>query len=295
MLKGVVNGLASSISFGLIPLFTLPVLAEGMSMDSLICYRFTLATLFIAVMMLVRRESFKVSLKDFPVLVLAAVFYDVSSLFLLWAYDYLGSGIATILHFTYPILTTLVMMAFFGEKGSFAKVSAILLAVGGVVLLSLNKSSDHAISVAGVAIAVISGLGYALYMVTINVSRLKQIKGLKLTFYVFLIGNLMLFANAYILGDGVSEIPSTRSMINLLLLAFVCTVISNQALIVAIKNIGSVMTSVFGAMEPVTAVIVGLLCFNEVVNGQSVAGMVMILAAVIVIILANARAAKGRS
>lgn len=295
MLKGVVNGLASSISFGLIPLFTLPVLAEGMSMDSLICYRFTLATLFIAVMMLVRRESFKVSLKDLPVLVLAAVFYDVSSLFLLWAYDYLGSGIATILHFTYPILTTLVMMAFFGEKGSFAKVSAILLAVGGVVLLSLNKSSDHAISVAGVAIAVISGLGYALYMVTINVSRLKQIKGLKLTFYVFLIGNLMLFANAYILGDGVSEIPSTRSMINLLLLAFVCTVISNQTLIVAIKNIGSVMTSVFGAMEPVTAVIVGLLCFNEVVNGQSVAGMVMILAAVIVIILANARAAKGRS
>lgn len=284
---GVVSGLASSMSFGLIPLFTLPVLAGGMSMDSLICYRFSLAALFIGIMMLVRGESFKVELADVPFLLLVAVFYDISSLFLLWAYDYLGSGTATILHFTYPILTTLIMMLFFKEKVSLAKIIAIFLAVAGVVLLSASKAGGS-LSIAGVIIAVISGLGYALYMVSVNVTRVKHLKGLKLTFYVFLIGDVFLIANAYLTGDGIQPVSGVKDLVNLFLLAFICTVVSNQTLIVAIKHIGSVMTSVFGAMEPVTAVVVGILVFNEAVTWNTVSGMVIILSAVIIIILSDA-------
>lgn len=287
MFKGVANGLVSSISFGLIPLFTLPVLAGGMSMDSLICYRFSLATVLIAGLMLIRKESFRISKSDIPVLILAAVFYDISSMFLLWAYDYLGSGLATILHFTYPVLTTLIMMIFFNEKSSLPKILAIIMAVGGVILLSVQKGGGD-VSLAGVAVAVFSGLGYASYMVSINVSsKLQNLKGLKLTFYVFLIGDIFLIANSYAFGTGMQPLNSGMDIVNLLLLAFVCTILSNQTLIVSIKNIGSVRASVLGAMEPVTAVIVGLLVFNELMTWKTAAGMLVILAAVIIIILSG--------
>lgn len=292
MFKGVANGLASSISFGLIPLFTLPVLAGGMSMDSLICYRFSLAALFIAILMIIRKESFKVSKSDIPLLVLVAIFYDISSMFLLWAYDFLGSGLATILHFTYPILTTIIMMAFFKEKASFPKILAILMAVAGVVLLSIQKGGGD-ISIAGVAVAVFSGFGYASYMVSINVSaKLQKLKGLKLTFYVFLIGDLFLIINSYAFGTGIEPVNSGYDILNLLLLAFVCTILSNQTLIVSIKNIGSVRASVLGAMEPVTAVIVGLLVFNESLTWKSAIGMLVILAAVVIIIMGGRRKEK---
>ena len=292
MFKGVANGLASSISFGLIPLFTLPVLAGGMSMDSLICYRFSLAALFIAILMIIRKESFRVSRSDIPLLVLVAIFYDISSMFLLWAYDFLGSGLATILHFTYPILTTIIMMAFFKEKASFMKILAILMAVAGVVLLSIQKGGGD-ISIAGVAVAVFSGLGYASYMVSINVSaKLQKLKGLKLTFYVFLIGDLFLIINSYVFGTGIEPINSGYDILNLLLLAFVCTILSNQTLIVSIKNIGSVRASVLGAMEPVTAVVVGLLVFNESLTWKSAIGMLVILAAVVIIIMGGRRKEK---
>ena len=287
MFKGVANGLVSSISFGLIPLFTLPVLAGGMSMDSLICYRFSLATVLIAGLMLIRKESFRISKSDIPVLILAAVFYDISSMFLLWAYDYLGSGLATILHFTYPVLTTLIMMIFFNEKSSLPKILAIIMAVGGVILLSVQKGEGD-VSLAGVAVAVFSGLGYASYMVSINVSsKLQNLKGLKLTFYVFLIGDIFLIANSYAFGTGIQPLNSGMDIVNLLLLAFVCTILSNQTLILSIKNIGSVRASVLGAMEPVTAVIVGLLVFNELMTWKTAAGMLVILAAVIIIILSG--------
>ncbi len=287
MFKGVANGLASSISFGLIPLFTLPVLNGGLPMDSLICYRFSLAALFIAILMLIRKESFRVSKEDIPLLVLVAVFYDISSMFLLWAYDFLGSGLATILHFTYPILTTMIMMLFFHEKSSFAKILAIFMAVAGVVLLSLQKGSTD-VTFAGVAVAIISGLGYASYMVSINVSsRIKNLKGLKLTFYVFLIGDVFLILNSFIFGHGIQPLNGPSDIVNLLLLAFVCTIVSNQTLIVSIKNIGSVRASVLGAMEPVTAVIVGLIVFNESLTWKSAIGMAIILIAVIIIILSG--------
>lgn len=288
MLKGAANGLASAISFGLIPLFTLPVLSGGMSMDSLICYRFSLAALFVAILMLIKKESFRITKSDVPLLILVAIFYDISSLFLLWAYDFLGSGLATILHFTYPILTTLIMMAFFKEKASWPKIVAILMAVAGVAVLSIQKGGN--VSLAGVAIAVLSGLGYASYMVSINVSsRIKNLKGLKLTFYVFLIGDLFLIANSYITGTGIQPINGASDIVNLLLLVIVCTIISNQTLIVSIKNIGSVRASVLGAMEPVTAVVVGLLVFGESLTVKSAIGMLIILAAVVIIILSGNR------
>ena len=263
-----------------------------MSMDSLICYRFSLAALFIAILMIIRKESFKVSKSDIPLLVLVAIFYDISSMFLLWAYDFLGSGLATILHFTYPILTTIIMMAFFKEKASFPKILAILMAVAGVVLLSIQKGGGD-ISIAGVAVAVFSGLGYASYMVSINVSaKLQKLKGLKLTFYVFLIGDLFLIINSYAFGTGIEPVNSGYDILNLLLLAFVCTILSNQTLIVSIKNIGSVRASVLGAMEPVTAVIVGLLVFNESLTWKSAIGMLVILAAVVIIIMGGRRKEK---
>ena len=122
--------------------------------------------------------------------------------------------------------------------------------------------------------------------------RIKNLKGLKLTFYVFLIGDLFLIANSYITGTGIQPINGTSDIVNLLLLVIVCTIISNQTLIVSIKNIGSVRASVLGAMEPVTAVVVGLLVFGESLTVKSAIGMLIILAAVVIIILSGNRKGK---
>ncbi len=110
-------------------------------------------------------------------------------------------------------------------------------------------------------------------------------KGLKMTFYVFLFGGILLFTGMTVTGVGVQTIPDRITLGNLVMLALVPTVISNLALVHAIKNIGSTLTSVLGAMEPVTAVCVGILIFGEPFTQSIALGIGVIISAVTVIVL----------
>ena len=68
-LKGFIYGLLTSVTFGLIPLFTLPLMQKGLASDSILFYRFITATLALGTMMLVKGESFRISWRDVPLLV----------------------------------------------------------------------------------------------------------------------------------------------------------------------------------------------------------------------------------
>ena len=129
-LKGFVYGIATSATFGLIPLFTLPLMAKGMQFDSILFYRFLFASIALVGIMAVKKESMRIDKKDIPVLILLGFFYTASAMFLFWGYNFMSAGIATTLHFTYPIFVTLIMLVFFREKTSWVTLLAIGLARG---------------------------------------------------------------------------------------------------------------------------------------------------------------------
>lgn len=283
-INGFLYALLSSASFGLIPLFTIPTMCQGMEFWSVLLYRFLFAMLALAGILLLDKQSFRIRKQEILPLLLLAFFYDSSAVFLFWGYQFMASGIATTIHFMYPVLTTLIMMAFFHEKKSLWRMGAIALAVSGVFFLSYGDGTGS-MSVSGIFIVLISALGYALYLITISQLKKLEMKGLKMTFYVFLLGGLLLFIGIEIAGVSLQAIPDLRALGNLVMLALVPTVISNLALVRAIRNIGSTLTSVLGAMEPVTAVCVGILLFGEPFTGSIALGIALIILAVTTIIL----------
>ena len=138
----------------------------------------------------------------------------------------------------------------------------------------------------------LSALGYALYITTVNkflaggsTSRLK-IGGRKLTFYVFVVSTA-LFAIKAGTNQGIQPIPDSMSFVNLILLAIVPTVISNITLVLAVHNIGGTLTAVLGAVEPITAVCVGILVFSEPFTPNLAVGILLIIIAVTMIILSK--------
>lgn len=281
--NGFLYGLLSSASFGLIPLFTIPAMHRGMNFESILFYRFLFATIALGCILLLDKQSFRIRLKEIPSLILLAFFYLASSLFLIWGYEFMASGIATTIHFMYPVLTTLIMMLFFREKKSAWRFAAIALAVTGVSALSYGDASGN-ISMAGLFIVLLSALGYALYLVTVSQLKVGKMKGLWLTFYVFLFGTSFLFIG--VTGtQTIQSIPDWHTAGNLILLAIIPTVISNLSLVRAVKSIGSTLTSVLGAMEPVTAVCVGICMFGEPFTNYIGIGIFLIITAVLLIIL----------
>ena len=275
-INGFLYGLLSSASFGLIPLFTIPAMHQGMDFWSILLYRFLFAMLALAGILLLDKQSFRIRRKEILPLLLLASLYDTSAVFLFWGYKFMASGVATTIHFMYPVLTTLIMMIFFREKKSFWRMGAIVLAVSGVFFLSQGDTTGT-ITWFGIFIVLLSALGYALYLVTVSQLKKLEMKGLKMTFYVFLFGGMLLFIGIQASGIGLQAIPDRVTLGNLVMLALVPTVISNLALVRAIKNIGSTLTSVLGAMEPVTAVGVGILVFGEPFTNSIAIGILLII------------------
>ena len=276
-------GVATSVTFGLIPLFTLPLMQKGMASDSILFYRFITATAALALIMVVKKESFKVIWRDLGVIMLLAVFYTASSMFLLYGYESMGAGVATTLHFTYPVFVTLLMFALFREKASWVTWTAVVLAIAGVAKLSLN-GTELRLDPAGVGVVLLSAVGYASYIIAVNKSRVRDMHSRKLAFYVFVFTTLM-FAVKNCLGDGVQPLPDAVSTVNVVLLAVAPTVISNITLLLAVRNIGGTLTSILGALEPVTAVCIGAIVFGEDFTLSEAVGITLILAAVVLVIL----------
>lgn len=184
--NGFLYGLLSSASFGLIPLFTIPAMQQGMGFWSILLYRFLFAMLALAGILLLDKQSFRIRRKEILPLLLLACLYDSSAVFLFWGYQFMSSGVATTLHFMYPVLTTLIMMIFFHEKKSLWRMAAIALAVAGVFFLS-NGDGTGSVTWSGIFIVLLSALGYALYLVTVSQLKNLEMKGLKMTFYVFFV------------------------------------------------------------------------------------------------------------
>lgn len=281
-IKGFLYGILSSSTFGLIPLFTLPLIAEGLAFPSILMYRFVIACAVLFSILLIQGISLRLSPKEIKGIILLSIFYDISSLFLFWGFHLISSGVAVALHFIYPVITTILMMVLFKEKKSFWRFLAIGLAILGVALLSV-QSGESKLSFWGIIIVLISGVGYASYLVAINQLNLKM-NSLKLTFYVFMCGGIFLFLGISLFSE-IQPIPSLKSFAFLSLLAVIPTIFANLALIKAIKAIGSTITSVLGAMEPVTALFVGVIVFGESLSLQIGIGISLILAGVMLVIL----------
>ncbi|GEM51150.1 membrane protein [Empedobacter brevis NBRC 14943 = ATCC 43319] len=273
--KGYAYGLISSISYGLIPLFILPIKQANFSIDTTLFYRFFFSALIVGVYLFVKKQSFRVHSKQIPVLIVLGLLYGISADALFLGYDYLSAGIASTLLFVYPLIVAIIMVVFFKERITISTIAAIAFVLAGIFLLSF-KDGQFKLNPIGLGIVFISALGYGLYIITVNKSSAREIKGFTLSFYSFLFTTIY-YAIKMLIQKESFILPSLELTFNFFTFAFVTTVISSIALIFAIKNIGSTATSILGASEPVVAVAVSVIIFGENFSMSLALGIFMII------------------
>ena len=237
--------------------------------------------------MVLQRKSFAVTRREFKVLLALGVIMAGSSLALYCSFNFMDAGIASTILFVYPVMVAVIMAVFFKEKVTPVTIVSIVLALSGISLL--YKGGDGAVlSTVGVILVIISSLTYAVYIVVVNKSSLRM-SSVKLTFYVLFIGTLMIILYSFT-GDSarLQSITSVHSLFYALLLAVFPTVISLILMVIAVHNVGSTPTAVMGALEPITAVCIGVFVFGEVFTMRLAVGCLLILAAVTLIVAGKA-------
>lgn len=280
--KGYILGAIAAATYGMNPLFALPLYAEGMDPDSVLFFRYLFAIPILGIMLKARGRDFKLKRNQILPLVLIGLLVAISSLTLFQSYNYMDAGIASTLLFVYPILVALIMTIGFKEKMTVQMILCIVMALGGIGLLYKGEEGST-LSLTGTILVLVSALTYAIYIVGVNKSVLKDVATLKLTFYVLLFG-MSLFLVGVDFGQSLFIVDKWYLWGNILGLAVFTTAISFLCTTSAISYIGSTPTAILGALEPVTAVFFGVVIFGEILTLRIIAGILLIVIAVTLII-----------
>lgn len=282
--KGYLFAILSAVSYGTNPIFALPLYHDGMDVSTVLLMRYAIGTLCMFLMIAFHnRKSLVIGLKDVGGLSIMGVLMVLSSITLFASYDYLSAGIASTLLFFYPVMVSLIMAGLYHEHLGLRKIICLIVAFIGVATLSKGDDGTG-ISWWGFTLVMLSSFSYSLYLVYINRGPMKHLSSSVVTFYVMVVGFVFLIINSTISGE--IHLPQHAwSWLNIIGLGFFPTLLSLWCTSQAIALIGSTQTAIFGAMEPLTAVVLGILILGERLTLMPAIGMVLIFSSVTLLMM----------
>ena len=281
-LKGFAFAAASAICYGTNPLGALHLYAQNYSPETVLFYRFFTAAILLFAVILAKGSYFKISFREFRALVAFGFLFAVSSLTYYASFKYMDAGLASTLLFLYPLDVAVIMSLFFKEKMKKSVMASIAVSMVGVSLL-YNGDSGFSVSSIGWLLVFISSFTYAIYIVMANRVNL-QMGSVKMTFYAICFCLCFLLLYSVTLGSGFPPVFTQASSWGWgFMLGLVPTVLSLIFMVKAVKIIGSTPTAILGALEPVTAVTIGVTVFGETLTTRLVAGIILILGSVVLI------------
>ncbi|MBO5747969.1 MAG: EamA family transporter [Muribaculaceae bacterium] len=280
-------GIITGITYGLNPLFGIPLMNDGASIDSILFFRYGFSVVLLAAFLILSRQSFKVTPKQLGILLILGLLYTSSSICLFESYKYIASGLATTLIFLYPVFVALIMVVL-RVYPTWQVWLAILATFVGVLILA-QSDDTQTIDPIGVLLALGSGLSYAIFIVIVNSSRIiRPISSTMLTFYSLSVGMVIFYINTLLSpNDLTTGINGSSAWLCLIGLAILPTIISTATLALSTRKIGATKASVLGVFEPITAIMVGTIAFNEPITTNIIVGISIAIAAIIFMIMAT--------
>ena len=293
-LNGIFYAAISSISFGFSPLFSLGLIAAGLSNFDVLSYRWMVAAVVLVIYALCKKKSLRVSTFDeaWKIALLSAL-RAITSITLLIGYANIASGVASTINFMYPVIVTATMMIFFGEDKSWINVGAIALSIFGVYLMSSGEGLkvDGGNTELGLACSLISAISFAAYYVVMKQVKADKIEVVKFTTWVMLLSAIYFIIAGIIVDGKINIVTDGKLWMYILGLGLWATMVSNFTGVKAVRRIGPTLTSILGALQPLTAVILGGLFLDEHLGPKTIGGIALIMIAVGIVVTHHKKAA----
>lgn len=287
MLNGVFYAIISSCSFGFSPLFSLGLLAAGLTNFDVLSYRWAVAAIVLMIYAASKKKTLRLSSFDeaWKVVVLS-ILRSATSITLLLGYANIASGIASTINFMYPVVVAACMMLFFGERRSLVNMISILISIFGVYLLASGDGLkvDGGNTALGLTCSIISAFSFAAYYILMKQVKADKIEVVKLTTWIMLLSAIYFIICGFIFDGRITLVSDIRLWGYIAGLGLWSTMISNFTGVKAVRRIGPTMTSILGALQPLTAVVLGVIFLNEHLGVRTIAGISIIMVTVTFIV-----------
>lgn len=287
-INGVFYAALSSASFGFSPLFSIFLIAAGLSNFDVLSYRWLTAASVLVAYAICKKKSLRFSsANEAGKIILLSLLRSITSITLLIGYANIASGIASTINFMYPVIVAMCMMIFYGEDRSWTNVGATILAIAGVYLMAHGDGLivEGGNTTLGLTCSLISAITFAAYFIVMKRTRADKIEPVKFTTWIMLLSGVYFVIGGLIADGDLTLVTNGKSWLYILGLGLWSTMVSNFTAVKAVRRIGATLTSILGALQPLTAVILGVIFLDEHLGIRTVTGIILILTAVIMIVL----------
>lgn len=278
MKKGYIYTALSAIIFGLMPLLTKIIIARGATSLTIAFFRVFYVTVVLFFVLKIKKIDLRLEKRDFLSAILTSIFGSGLTIIILnESYNYVDTGIATSLHFLYPLFVAILCCFFYGEKIKKKQIISLSFALVGIICF-MSKGNG---SLFGYFLAIASGLTYAFYLVKMDKTGLVKMNALKLSFYLALFTTIEIFTMNLFMQDVVFKMDAIAYGL-LLVLALSSSFLATVLLQKGVLLLGSTRASFICLLEPVTSMIMGILWLNEALTfNKGIGGLAIIISLII--------------
>lgn len=278
MKKGYIYTALSAIIFGLMPLLTKIIIARGATSLTIPFFRVFYVTIVLFFVLKIKKIDLHLEKRDLLSAILTSIFGSGLTIIILnESYNHVDTGIATSLHFLYPLFVAILCCFFYGEKLKKKQILSLSFALVGIICF-MSKGNG---SLFGYFLAIASGLTYAFYLVKMDKSGLVKMNALKLSFYLALFTTIEIFTMNLFMQDVVFKMDAIAYGL-LLVLALSSSFLATVLLQKGVLLLGSTRASFICLLEPVTSMIVGILWLNEALTfNKGLGGLAIIISLII--------------
>lgn len=278
MKKGYIYTALSAIIFGLMPLLTKIIIARGATSLTIPFFRVFYVTIVLFFVLKIKKIDFHLEKRDLLSVILTSIFGSGLTIIILnESYNYVDTGIATSLHFLYPLFVAILCCFFYGEKIKKKQIISLSFALVGIICF-MSKGNG---SLFGYLLAIASGLTYAFYLVKMDKTGLVKMNAFKLSFYLALFTTIEIFTMNLFMQDVVFKMDAIAYGL-LLVLALSSSFLATVLLQKGVLLLGSTKASFVCLLEPVTSMIVGILFLGEALTlNKGLGGLAIIISLII--------------
>lgn len=278
--KGVLLMVCSATSFGTLGILGKYASAAGLTIPTVLTYRFLGGTLFLWGMTAYSGHLRLLRGRELGIAVLLGTgFYAAQSGLYFLGLEYMTAGLVGLVVYVYPVLVVVLSYLVLGEPITRYTVVGLGLALGGVAVISGVDPAGA--DPRGIAIVLAAALVYAGYYVTSHVA-LENVDARTLTAYVLPAAGASFVA--FGAATGTLSIPTTSHEVSVLAaLALLGTAIPIGAFFAGLASIGASRASVISSLEPATTVVLGVILLDEPLAVATIVGGLLVLAGVIII------------
>jgi drug/metabolite transporter (DMT)-like permease len=276
---GVILVLFTSFGYGTMPAVTQRAFSAGLSVETILASRFTLAVLILWIYLIIKKYPYKLDKKHILFLLLLGILIVSVSTFLNESYKYVPGAISSLIVSLYVVFVLIIEIIIGREKIIITKIFCVLLASIGLIIIMLPKDGIF-FSPVGILFACIAGISYAFFVLGLGEKRTKNVMSEIVTSYTLLPSAVINILRCFLTEQPI--IPESFSQwIYIIYLSFVSTFFAGVCFCKAVKYIGSSNAALINTIEPFIAYLAGIILMSDIISLKAIIGSIFIIVSIV--------------